>query len=87
MRHAEELSTTIAPDAAIFGEMAFDEVAPAAESTTSRPVKSAVSASSTVTVVPFHGKVVPADRAEAKNRISSTGTLRSSRIARMTDPA
>ena len=44
----------------------------------SRPVGSAVSASSTTTSRSPHVIVVPAERAEAKNRISATGKSRSS---------
>ena len=39
----------------------------------SRPVGSAVAASSTTISPSPHGSVVPADRAEAKNRISAIG--------------
>jgi hypothetical protein len=35
---------------------------------------------------PFHSIVDPADRDDAKKRISSTGKLRSSNIARITVP-
>ena len=52
----------------------------------SRPDGSAVSVSSTVTSVPFQGRVVPAARADAKYRISSTGKFRSSSRRRMTPP-
>jgi hypothetical protein len=86
MRHAEELSMTITPAAANFGASSLEDVAPAENRATSRPVGSAVDASSTVISPPFHGRVVPALRADAKNRISSIGKLRSSRMARMTVP-
>ncbi len=66
MRNADELSMTIAPAAANFAANARDEVAPAENRAMSSPVGSAVSASSTTTSVPFHGKVVPAERADAK---------------------
>jgi len=48
IRHAEELSTTIAPEAAILGERTLEEVAPAEHSAMSMPEKSAVAASSTM---------------------------------------
>ena len=52
----------------------------------SRPDQSAVAASSTVTAVPSKSIVVPADRAEAKNRMDSMGKPRSTRTLRMTPP-
>ena len=57
----------------------------------SMPDRSAVSASSTTICVtlpsaPAHGSVVPAERDEAKNRISSTGKLRSASSRRITPP-
>src|SRR5581483_4161667 len=42
MRQAEELSTTIAPSETTFGASRFEVAAPAENSTTSRPEKSAV---------------------------------------------
>ena len=48
------------------GRQLRDEAAPAEKRASSRPVRSAVAASSTTTSVPFHGSVRPADRAEAK---------------------
>src|SRR5580704_10693034 len=86
MRQAEELSITITPAAAIFGDSIFDEVAPDDVSARSSPEKSAVAASSTSIAWPFHSRVVPADLDEAKNRISSTGKARSRRMSRMTVP-
>ena len=71
MRNAEELSITMAPAAANFAANARDEVAPAENRAMSSPVGSAVSASSTTMSVPFHGRVVPAERADAKYRISA----------------
>jgi hypothetical protein len=50
------------------------------------PEKSAVAASSTTIASPSQSRVVPADRAELKKRIWSTGKLRSRRMARMTVP-
>ncbi len=86
IRNADELSITIAPASANFAANARDEVAPAENRAMSSPVGSAVSASSTTMSVPFQGKVVPADRADAKYRISLTGKLRSSSSRRMTLP-
>ena len=47
--------------------------APAENSAMSSPVGSAVAASSTVISRPAKGRVVPAERAEAKKRTSSAG--------------
>ena len=77
IRQAEELSTTITPASANRGASAREVVAPAENSAMSRPVGSAVAASSTVTSRSPNGSIVPAERAEAKNRISSTGKSRS----------
>ena len=66
IRNADELSITIAPAAANFGAKARDDVAPAENSAMSSPLGSAVSASSTTTSVPSQGRVVPAERADAK---------------------
>ena len=52
----------------------------------SSPLGSAVAASSTVISLPRHGRVEPADRAEAKNRISAIGKSRSSSSRRITVP-
>ena len=60
---------TVTPAAANRGACAREVVAPAENSAMSRPVGSAVAASSTTISPPPHGRVVPADRAEAKNRM------------------
>ena len=86
IRHADELSITITPAAANLGASSRDEVAPDENKAMSRPLGSAVAASSTVICVPFQSRVVPAERAEAKKRICETGKLRSARIWRMTPP-
>ena len=86
LRHAEELSTTTAPAAANLGAYSREAVAPAEKIAMSIPEKSAVATSSTMTSVPFHGRVDPAERADAKKRIVSTGKLRSSKIVRITRP-
>ena len=78
IRQAEELSTTITPAAANAGASAREVVAPAEKSAMSSPLGSAVAASSTTTSRPANGSTVPAERAEAKKRISSTGKARSS---------
>src|SRR3954451_10197672 len=66
IRHADELSMTVAPAAANFGANSRDDVAPAENRAMSRPDTSAVAASSTVMSAPFQSNVVPAERAEAK---------------------
>ena len=52
----------------------------------SNPVGSAVDASSTVISPPAHGKVLPAERADAKKRMSSIGNFRSAKSERITLP-
>ncbi len=52
----------------------------------SSPDQSAVAASSTMTAVPSKSIVVPAERAEAKNRMESIGKPRSRMMVRMTPP-
>jgi hypothetical protein len=66
MRHAEELSMTTAPAAANLGARAREPVAPAEKRAMSRPVGSAVSASSTTISSRFQGRARPAERDEAK---------------------
>ncbi len=85
-RHAEELSTTTAPAAANFGASSREVAPPAENSTMSRPLGSAVAASSTTTSRSPQARVEPAERAEAKNRSSETGNSRSRRIWRITSP-
>ena len=77
---------TIAPASASRGDKTLEDVAPDEASAISMPEKSAVAASSTSMTRPFHSIVDPADRDDAKKRISSTGKLRSSNIARITVP-
>ncbi len=86
IRNAEELSITIAPASANFAANARDEVAPAENRAMSSPLGSAVSASSTTMSAPLQARVVPAEREEAKYRISLTGKLRSSSSRRITPP-
>src|SRR5699024_5333477 len=59
---------------------------PAENNATSRPLKSAVSVSSTVISVPAHGNFLPAERAEAKNLTLLAGKLRSASSVRITPP-
>ncbi len=85
-RQAELLSMTVTPAAANRGACAFDVVAPAEKMAMSRPVGSAVEASSTVISPPPQGSVLPADRAEANSRSSAIGKLRSARMSRTARP-
>ena len=67
MRNAEELSMTVTPAAAKRGASSRDEVAPAEKRAMSRPRR--VGDRGVLDgdlAVPFHGSVVPADRADAK---------------------
>ena len=66
IRQALELSTTTAPAAAKAGASAFEVAPPAEKSAMSMPERSAVAASSTSTSSPRHGRVLPAERAEAR---------------------
>jgi hypothetical protein len=77
IRQADELSTTSAPASTTWGASTREAVAPLEKSASSRPAKSAVAESSTVTSPSPHGSVRPADRAEAKYLIWSTGNDRS----------
>ena len=86
IRQAEELSMTMAPAAANFGASSFDDAPPAENSAISMPARSAVDASSTRISPPFHGRVGPAERAEARNRTCCIGNSRSSSSRRMTAP-
>ena len=86
IRQADELSITTAPAAATFGANCLEAYLPLENSAMSRPERSAVSESSTVISVSFHGNFRPADRAEAKKRISDTSKLRSTRRRRITPP-
>ena len=86
LRQAEELSTTVTPAAANRGACTRDIVAPAENSAMSRPVGSAVSASSTSISWPRNVSLRPCERAEAKNRTLLAGKSRSSNSFRMTTP-
>ena len=86
IRHAEELSMTTAPAAATRGASSLEVAPPAENRAMSRPVKSAVAASSTVIFESCHGRVRPAERAEANSRSCVTGNSRWASTARMTPP-
>src|SRR5271163_529495 len=80
MRQADELSITVAPAATSRGASSRETEAGAEQSARSMPERSAVSASSTTTSPSAQGRVVPADRAEARYRMDSTGKRRSARM-------
>ena len=65
-RQADELSMTVAPAAASRGASSRETAAGAEHSAKSMPERSAVAASSTVISVSPHGRVEPAERAEAR---------------------
>ena len=77
---------TVTPAAAKRGARSLELDAPAENSATSRPVGSAVVASSTTISPSPQGNVEPAERADAKYRSCDTGNFRSARMARMTPP-
>ena len=68
IRQADELSMTTAPASATRGAYSLELPLPAENRTMSRPPKSAVAASSTVTSPSCHGRARPALRADAKSR-------------------
>ena len=86
LRHADELSITVTPAAANRGAWTRDIVAPAENTAMSRPVGSAVSASSTSISWPRNGSLRPCERADAKNRTLVAGKSRSSSNLRITWP-
>jgi len=85
-RQPDELSTTIAPAAATLGANSLEAVFPLENSARSSPAKSAVAESSTVIFSSPNGSRLPADRADAKYRISSTGNFRSTSRCPITPP-
>src|SRR4028119_1037678 len=85
-RKAELLSTTVTPAAANRGACTREVAAPAENSATSGPVWAAVAAAAAVICPAPRGRVLPALRAEAKNRSSASGKRRSARTRRMTAP-
>src|SRR5690606_25186964 len=88
-RQADELSTTTAPASANRGACSREVPPPAENSAMSMSARSSVAVaarSSTRTSTPANGSVLPAERAEAKNRTAATGSSRSSRRRRITAP-
>ena len=76
MRQPDELSTTITPAATMAGACSSDTARPALRRAISTPDQSAIAVSSTTTSPSSHGRTVPADRSEARKRISPTGKAR-----------
>src|SRR5690606_19806642 len=85
-RQADELSTTTAPAPANRSAWAREVVAPAENSAMSMPARSAVAVSSTTISPSPHGRVEPAERADAKKRIEAIGKSRSTSSSRITAP-
>src|ERR1700679_1420583 len=73
MRQAEELSITVAPAATSRGASSRETEAGAEQRARSIPERSSVSASSTAISPSAQGSMEPADRAEARYRMDSTG--------------
>ncbi|BCI92864.1 hypothetical protein NIIDMKKI_80700 [Mycobacterium kansasii] len=86
LRHADELSITVTPAAANRGACTRDIAAPAENRAMSRPLGSAVVASSTSISWPRKASLRPWERADAKNRTDSAGKSRSSSSVRITCP-
>ena len=89
MRHADELSITVAPQATAAGASSRDAPAPAEKSAMSTPSNAAWVASPISWVWPSIDSILPADRSEASSRSSPTGNSRSFRtwiIVRPTTP-
>src|ERR1035438_4557252 len=86
MRHADELSITTAPEAAIRGANTLDEVAPDDINATSIPEKPAVAACSASISGPFHSRVDPA-RAKWKTPRRRTSTSISRPFHSRVEPA
>ena len=86
LRHADELSITVTPAAANRGACTSDIVLPAENNAMSRPVGSAVAASSTSISWPRKASLRPWERAEAKNLTDVAGKSRSSSSVRITWP-
>ena len=80
IRHADELSMTVAPWATAAGASSCDTPAPAEKSAMSTPSNASGTASPISSVRPSIETVRPADRPEASSRKSATGNSRSLRI-------
>ncbi len=86
MRNAEELSITTAPAATAAGASARAASAPAENSTSSRPAKPSMVASSMRTGSPRNLTLRPAERPDANSLSEETGKPRFSRQASISVP-
>ena len=85
-RNAEELSTTTQPAAAATGANSFEMEPPALNRAMSIPLNESFVSSCTVTSLPWKGRVLPADRAEASKVRRPTGNRRRSRTLSISTP-
>src|SRR4051794_30438702 len=86
MRHAEELSTTMAPAFAAIGEYSLLTEPGVLLRTICTPAKASGRISSTVYCFPANSTVLPALFSEARNLIDLTGKLRSASTFRIRSP-
>src|SRR6266540_6902663 len=86
MRHAEELSTTIAPALAAIGENSFDTELGVLLSTICTPANASGRIASTGYCFPLNSTVLPALFAEARNLMDRTGKRRSASTRRIKSP-
>ena len=86
MRKADELSTTTAPARTAAGAKRFDCAPPAENSAMSTPSRLASVSSCTAMSPPRNFIVLPAERAEASRRSSTSGNLRCSRHCMSSTP-
>src|SRR5829696_617937 len=86
MRHAEELSTTMAPAFAAIGEYSLLTEPGVLLRTICTPANASGRISSTVCCFPANSTVLPALFSEARNLIDLTGKLRSTSTFRIRSP-
>src|SRR5438874_2148678 len=86
MRHAEELSTTMAPAFTAMGEYSLLTEPGVLLSTICMPANASGRISSTVYDFPANSTVLPALFSEARNLIDLTGKLRSASTFRIISP-
>ena len=86
IRHADELSITMTPAAANFGASTFERCAGGEQGDVEAGRIGELGILDGDLACPSTARCVPADRAEAKKRISSTGKSRSASSRRITLP-
>src|SRR6185295_12969711 len=86
IRHADELSITVAPRATACGASSFEMSAPALNRAMSTPSNASATASPISIVRPWTSTVRPAERPDASNRRSPTGKSRSPSTLTMVRP-